>query len=669
MAVFTLKKDVILKNPQKEILDGSYLEGASSYFLNDNNLQNSISALVYNVPVEKASQVTILRDIELALREEGGLSISESAKHSHFLEILEEVIQNSELDLSKAIVVLSRLDVLIIKSKNAKERIKIIWDELTAKQIHAQFEKQQYAEEYCHLLVNATTEKKVLLLGYLTKNLRNIKEFTGRAYYKALNSIENCIKANSLNININDYIESKVVRPDIFWDYLTVAGSDYLKYKLSTDAKKLNDFIAEKIPNELPEEPLLEILSNDKMYTFEKLRESIEKTITENQVTPENINTILTNYKTISKEKPLSEMLTDQQINTLLQSVTDDCEGYFDLLAMGLVLRETYDYNLHHPDNTISVLQQTDDKIVERLVPLMEYYLSYGDLLLLVKDWPQPLLIAVVKELTLNPLDNISKISVTDILPHFEEIKDLLNVSEKSFLKRLDGWSKSAIQDIDEKNIEEIIPDTSFFYHSIAYDFKLTKHINKIAKNLIDSYSKDDILEAWGDDNSYLFNVLSIFVSKGTIRNLPQNIFSACKDIFNKIADREISIPNSDTKWHLILAKAHKKELAPRIKNIRDGFFRNGDISSDLFLFFAGLFELYGEFEDKAGDATRIILTEVILYEDCLLHILKNTEFYSKVINAAGDDAEDLKEIIQNKILEEPSNKFLETFAQKIGLK
>jgi len=276
IAIFTLKKNLILENPQEVILNNDYLEGAKSYFLNDDNLQNNIAALVYNVPIEKASQVTVLRDLELALRKEDGFEINNLAKHSHFLDILEEVIQNSELDPQKAIDAFSQLDISIIKSNNAKIRITNIWDEFTMKQVGAPFPKQEFSEEHKHLFVNATLEKKQLLLEYLTKNLRGIKDFSGSAYFNALDSIDHYIKEKSLDIDLDNYIDPVIVEPGIFWDYLSVAKSNYLRYKISSNPDKLNDFIVEKIPNEFPKESLLTYLSKDNLYSFTSLKESIE---------------------------------------------------------------------------------------------------------------------------------------------------------------------------------------------------------------------------------------------------------------------------------------------------------------------------------------------------------------------------------------------------------
>jgi len=388
------------------------------------------------------------------------------------------------------------------------------------------------------------------------------------------------------------------------------------------------------------------------------------------QVTIKNTNSLFTNYKAISSDKPLQKKLTKGQLQPLLESIPDDEED-FDLLAMRLAFGSEYPPIINgrrDPDTTSAVLQQTDDDTVKRLVLLIEYYADYDDLLLLVIDWKQPLLIAILDELTLHSYGT-SKISITSILPHFESIKNRLNVSEECILKRLDPWSTYAEQEITEENIEEIILDTSFYESSTTYKLKLTKHINKIAKNFINNYEKENILEEWGNDGSYLFNTLFIFMKKKEIQALPQNIFSACKDVFLGLANGSISIPKENTMWSLFLAKSHKKELIPTIKNIRDGFIKSGNVTPELFLYFSELFEEYGDLKNKSEDVSRTILAKVIQNGDCLSHILSKTEFYTKIINVAGDDAADLKERIQEKISDDPENKNLAKFAKKIGAK
>ena len=62
-----IKKEDILSNPQKNILTNKYLGAAKDLFTEDENLPNYISALTFNVPIKKASQVLLVRDLELTL--------------------------------------------------------------------------------------------------------------------------------------------------------------------------------------------------------------------------------------------------------------------------------------------------------------------------------------------------------------------------------------------------------------------------------------------------------------------------------------------------------------------------------------------------------------------------------------------------------------------------
>jgi hypothetical protein len=151
IAVFIIKKESILDSPQKNILNGEYLGASIDLFAEDENLQNFISALTFNVPVEKASQVLLVRDLEITLRGELDEDVNELAKHSHFIEILEEVIQNSEIIVDNTIASLSNLDTSKVKGVHIKERIANVWDTLTAKQCAHEIKELYFKEKFQNL--------------------------------------------------------------------------------------------------------------------------------------------------------------------------------------------------------------------------------------------------------------------------------------------------------------------------------------------------------------------------------------------------------------------------------------------------------------------------------------------------------------------------------------
>jgi hypothetical protein len=85
MAVFTLKKELILENPVEKILSGEYLgSNLSTIITNDANFQKNIAALVYGVSPDNAEQIPLSKYIENCLKGEANYDINLYSSNIHF---------------------------------------------------------------------------------------------------------------------------------------------------------------------------------------------------------------------------------------------------------------------------------------------------------------------------------------------------------------------------------------------------------------------------------------------------------------------------------------------------------------------------------------------------------------------------------------------------------
>jgi len=670
IAVFTMKKEIILDSPQKNILNGNYLGAAVDLFAEDEDLQNYISALTFNVPVEKASQVLLVRDLEIALRGGKYEDINELAKHSHFIEILEEVIQNSELIVDKTIVSLTKLDTSKINGAHIEERMINVWDSLTAKQCAIEIKELIFGEKFQSLLINSSNRSKKRLLKHLINGLNKFKEISGDKYFNSFNNLEEFIIKKKISFNLITHINQRSVSPELFLNYLSVAEADFKKYKLVTDSEELDDYISEKFPDEIdtiPDEVDFTYIVDD--YSFNATIEKIETLIVQNQLTNVNFNKIIHIYKSVSNKKPLDKIINVPNLYQLLQAVTKDDDGYFDLIAMRLQYANDYNTQITQhgwQDNTLEILALTDETTVKEIAQRVEYYSNCGNLLLQSLSWGQPLFLEVCKELTINKYGS-SRMNIKEVLPKFEEIKSAINSTEQDLLKRLDGWSDSLKKELNTDNLEEIITQFSFYEYSTSISLEITNLINKIAKEFINSVDEEVLIEEWGTDNSYVFNTLYIFMESNKINTLPRNIFNALKQILKKISESEIEIPKNETIWKYFTEKSKKKDIAPTIRDIRD-YYTLHNISNLQFNFFESFFRKYGKFEDSANDVTRTILGKVIVNNDSFEIIISNQDFYIPIINDAQEDSADLKDNILTRLESEPDNSILTEFSSKIGV-
>jgi len=678
MALFTLSKDDILKNPKEQIISNSYLKGATTLFQHDTDLQKYISALVYNVPVEKASQVLLMRDLELILRNDSQQSINALATHNDFLDIIEDVIHNSELNLEATIQTFAELDRNLLIAESPEERITALWDDLLTETIKYTILEQTITNNHKYLLLYSSPPKRLDLVKHIIQDIYKVNNFSGSKYVDSIISLEKFISENELNIDIDGFIKEKEVEPEIFLDYLSRAQSEYKKYRIRTDSSIFNKYLISKVPNELPETNILNYLISDEEYDFKELRNRIENAIKNNEVTHDNFYKVIKTYESILIDKPFEVILSSQQLFSILTQIkTPEQNGYYDLVAMRLSYGNTY--NLHTAklgkDNTSDILNETKEIYVNNIARRIEFYSEYGKLLLLVKDWQVPLAVEVIRDLTINNY-GISRMSIEDILPYFEKLKTILKLEARDLIKRFNSWNKFAEKDITKDNLQQIIPDVSFYEYSFTIESELTSHINKIAIEFVKSVESNQYISEWNNDNSYIYSLLYKLMQHSLVSDLPENAFLASKEVFKDIASSKQPIPESTSSWNYILQQARKTEVTATIHSIREDFARSKSINPSLFMFFAELFEEYGGLKEEPSisnkkdfaNFTRNILDEVINDDNCFNYILNKKELYSKIIIHADAHAADFKDKIKQKLAVNPNIDNLISFAETIGV-
>ena len=157
--------------------------------------------------------------------------------------------------------------------------------------------------------------------------------------------------------------------------------------------------------------------------------------------------------------------------------------------------------------------------------------------------------------------------------------------------------------------------------------------------------------------------------NSGKKKGLPDDIFKAIKVILIEMAKNQRAIPADDSKWQVFIDKSRKKAIQATIKDIRDVFINEVDITPAQFLFCASFFEEYGGLKSRAGDIVRRILAKVITDPASLAHIISQMDFYTQIVNDAKDDASDFKESLREQLQADPKNTDLLKFASKVGVK
>jgi len=652
IAIYALKKNEILKDPVRSILSGNYLNTLKNIVENTVEFQGYIAAITYGIDKNISVQIPLMQYIQNSLKGEPEHDLNKYSDHKHFNQIFDNEIRNIDITfLDKAIACLSDL-----KPIDNKEMIRH-WNYFTKLKTEQKFERMAFENTHKALLLNADAESKKKLLEYLCNNLREFEKFDGAAFFNAMSSIENFILDNDLkSICLSEYISEKKVPPLHFAKYVNQAQEKYKEYDLICDNELLNQFCINPIrESKVIDMDFLKYISDDPIYSFEKLEEVIEETISGPVEKADDFLKIFKTYRLISKVKPLKKQLTSSQIKLLLNTIANkDSESYYDLVAMGLANQSV---------NT-PFKEGLDSKIAERI----EYYNDYGSLLISSVNWSSELLGKSLKILT-NKSFGVSRMNILEVLPIFDEIKDTIDVDESILLNRLNGWYTTAKKEINTNNIEEIIHNSNLYKYFCESYNELSKYIINVAIEKLKTMLPEELHEQWNDSEDYWLNCASILIQEKKMITLPDNLIELCKIIILEVSEDSDLIPEKDSTMDVIINKASKTKLQPTLKRICDDYCnRVKDINPDLFDYFVTKFNFINKMKSRYDAITRNILTEIIKDQNCLEIILNDSNNYATIINKAGDDAEDLKSKVAKQISDGNKSKELIQFAQMIGI-
>ena len=104
---------------------------------------------------------------------------------------------------------------------------------------------------------------------------------------------------------------------------------------------------------------------------------------------------------------------------------------------------------------------------------------------------------------------------------------------------------------------------------------------------------------------------------------------------------------SDDVGWDVILDRVNKNKLKATIKDIRDLFIGSVSIDCPRFRLFVDMMVDHGDLNSRSGDVARKILTPVATDTSCLQIISGRRRYFSKLVEAAGDDGYDFRDIVR----------------------
>ena len=642
IALFIKGKERMSANPKEEILNPTYLGAMDFMYKNDPNLPMYMSALYYQLPANKALDIVYTETLKKALDNNEITQIKTlQTQTGVFYPILENAI-TSITNIPNSVAALNQC----FANEN-NEQTGLAWDCVYKREKEQEITKP--LQDYQKILIQHISNKKEYLKKLVT-GFYNLPDFDVINYYNSIWQLSE-IK----DINPFEFLAEKKVDAESFIKFVELAKETYNQYKIVCEHGKLNEYLSGLNVDQLSSLRAIPFIKSD--YDLTAYSSHLASMVDANNGKKESIKTIYKRLKEI--ERPVAKRLDDAQIQSFFSSTKGTDDFYYDLICMRISRLNKFMLNLQPTINT--VLKSTEDGLVEKIAERIEYYISYGDILLNVEKMNYPLYNEVAKRLTERSY-GVSKIDIVSVLQKYDAIKSNLAIDANILIGRLNELCDETLANITTKNVNTI--PISYFEDAIGIKNDLTTYCIEIARQYLNTKTKEDWKQAIVD-NSYDVKMLMI------VKLDSQSCFDAFKELLvDKAKGKCNNLAKETVVGMIALFESHDRKLLVAFNDVRDCFCDKGcDMTVDLFDYYGEWLLKYSKLEENTSSLRTIFPSAVLDKKENVQLILRNKEKLLRIVEKAGDEKEDFKAKIKS-LLEsdyKDSEDFKE-FAKAIGV-
>lgn len=679
LALFSIKKHEILDNPIDTISNRSYLGNLSGLFLEDEKLEQYMSALVFNVNLDIANEVLLKPEIEQVLLNADLEKLTEIKKHPQFLSYFDKVFKER---VSPDSIILENISKVLVSCKDVlNEPVyhnywRRINNELETKILN----KKQYHEEFSDIhKLSLTNSKfpngkpKIILKKLVESAKESVYQDDSKNvesnYYDFVKSIEVFLEEKNIEIPIQEIIEFSYTNGKNYISIIKKAKDKIAKYKILVTEKEIcnylieNDFGLTLVDDDSKQRHLLEIiLEVNNVSKLKQVKNHIEsklEIVTYDQ-TKEISNLILANRIIGSKDKkPLKkrlpfEIARDHFTNEI---PSKDDIYYYDLLATLIAYQPQKKYQ---GSEFLKVIEKEQEVDVKKLSSIIENYITYGDLLkyCVKEDEYYELILDVTKDLTNNSY-GISRLLASWVFKNWDEIQSTVFDGEyDNFMKRFDGWKKFFSDDINTNNIVEMV-DLALFTEITTEErqkYQSLQFICDLAITKFENFTVDQwilIFDQKSKEEKFFKHLYAM--EKISNRILKSNDFNlAYENHMYKIISGEVENFDSEFWKELVINERLNLNSLKRIFNaILDKLlhFDHSIKIEELLFFKEGLLNYCSNFWKYSSEVQRQILIPLLKDKEGFENfVIGNEGDIIRIINASDEYIHDIKEAIKENL-------------------
>ena len=618
IALYIFGRSKIIENPLEEILNPTYLQGLDFLYSDDENMASNVSSLYYQLPLDKAMDVVFTREVTAELNDKNVKILNQLKGNANYWEILNHSItavsniENATLALEKHF------------GDNHSHEASLIWDALYRRSNPGSETRDKKYEEYHYILLKHISDKNDYYRHLLTVYHANIYET-----FDLQNYIDGVDKLHEF-IPVEDRYTSSfktTVTPQQYLLLVESRKNDFDEYGLVIDDDSLDDYLANLDIDKLSNMKLYPFMKND--VEIPKYREKIKQQFIANTSNIQIETKLLSRLKEIVvDDRPIniSDYLNDNEIYNMLNALTKDDELYPDVLAMAISKYPNGNGNIRgYLQNSVGTLTE---KQIENITDCIQYYISYGELLLLLDNFSSiPYVVEIAKLLTTSKF-GVSRMNIKNSLENYDNIYDNLNLDSQILLGRWNEWS----QYISSVNLDDV-PSLST---SLVDDMKKSSKL-KISKHclgLVEKYLESLDQEAWKQSlvsDDYNLKLLYVYHPK-SLAFFVDAFKEKMRDYALGNSDSPISNELAEKAMTILMDMGYDSSLV--FKEVRDIFVNNSCVNKEKLKYFGSWLFSHGHLEEDKNSLNKILRSEFL--DD------------SEILKIASDNKEVVKQILKN---------------------
>lgn len=601
IALFVFGKEAIEKDPIGQLLNLDFMGGVKFEYENDPDTIKYLSALYYQLPVDKALDVVFTREATEALNNGDAERLHNMMEHIDLSPILGKAILNVT-DVEKATMALADVDGFVDYSELGKMPgwLAKIWDDLyqkcKEKNVDWSVIKEFHVSLYKHLYDEDLAER--LVTGYLSVEDEN---WNVEFYVDTINQLR----------EENDVIDRQLekhkrkVGPKLFIDLLEHTKDKYEKYGVLFDKTEVDNYLAGlelKDAIAVNVIPYIHLGENEGFLQFDgKLKDWLGDS---SRTDIREIKGLFARLKEVD-DKPLrfDSHFEDLRIAECWDKVEGTSDKFkYDLLAMRIAKGAAFQSS--NKASFRDMIEAPDEQDVENLTKVIEYYISYGDLLVksdTYKDYP--IVVEVVKSLSEHPYGT-STAHIMDCLEHFDETVADYEMDEEKLFANLARWEKWFR--FDETPVVKM--PSGLMALSLTMDNALSKAMHQACEEYYSGLTQEQWKEhILAKDNTY--RIWKIYHPRKYQPN-----FDALKKILKDCAgDVNASMRQKELWMEWLGICIEVKHLVKGLFNDISGILkRDSRITKEKLLFFGPLILEHADVDKQSDFVEKLIPSEMI---------------------------------------------------------